>query len=289
MKEEADKLLSEPHVHRMIRMALEEDLAEDGDATTKSLIPEDTIVKASLISKGEYVVAGTKVAEEVFKDQDRHLKCEIEIFDGQKAGNNEIIMSVEGKARAILTAERTALNFMQRMTGIATMTKAFVDIAKPHGVKILDTRKTSPCSRVFEKYAVKCGGGTNHRKGLYDMVMIKDNHRKLWSVEHEMSLDLAIEEVRQHYPDLPIEVEVETEEELISALAGNPDWILLDNMSVDLMKRCVEICNKQCSLEASGGITIDNIAGVVTTGVDAISLGCLTHSVQAADLSLEIV
>jgi nicotinate-nucleotide pyrophosphorylase (carboxylating) len=289
MRDEADKLLKEPHVHRMIRMALEEDLAEVGDATTKSLVPEDTIVKAALIAKCECIVSGTKVAEEVFKDQDRHLKFEIEIFDGQKAKNGEIIMSIEGKARAVLTAERTALNFMQRMTGIATQTRAFVDIAKPHGVKILDTRKTSPCSRVFEKYAVKCGGGTNHRKGLYDMVMIKDNHRKLWSVEHEMSLDLAIEEVRRHYQDIPIEVEVETEEELRSALAGNPDWVLLDNMSIDLMKRCVEICDKQCSLEASGGITMDNIEGVVTTGVDAISLGCLTHSVPSADLSLEIV
>lgn len=289
MKNNLTDILKEHHVARIIKAALAEDLSEQGDTTTKALVPADVVVKASIISRGSYIVSGTTVAKEVFRDQDKNLKCEILIPDGERAEADETVMSIEGKAQAILTAERTALNFMQRMTGIATQTSVFVAIAEPYGVKILDTRKTTPGLRLIEKYAVLCGGGTNHRKGLYDMVMIKDNHRNIWSIEHELALDLAVNRARECYPDIPVEVEVESEEELRSALKGSPDWILLDNMPPEEMSRCVAICAGKSKLEASGGITLTNIEECAKSGVDAISLGCLTHSVTSADLSLEIV
>jgi nicotinate-nucleotide pyrophosphorylase (carboxylating) len=197
-------------------------------------------------------------------------------------------MTVEGPVRGILTAERTALNFLQRMSGIATLTRRFVERAGP-SVAILDTRKTTPTLRVLEKYAVLCGGGQNHRFGLYDRCLIKDNHRRLWRKGGAARLDQAVREARRRFPDREVEVEVENEAELRSALKAGPEWVLLDNMTPAQMKRCVRICDGRVLIEASGGITLKNVAQVAATGVDAISLGCLTHSAPAADLSLEIV
>ena len=197
------------------------------------------------------------------------------------------MMTISGPAASILIAERTALNFMQRMTGIATMTAGFVARTKRFGVAILDTRKSTPGLRLLEKYAVLCGGGRNHRMGLYDKVLIKDNHRALWNRAHAGNLGEAVRVARGKNPGLEVEIEVEDERELVSALAGRPEWILLDNMTPGAIRRCVKLCAGRSRLEASGGITSANVAAVAATGVDAISLGCLTHSAPAADLSLE--
>jgi len=179
------------------------------------------------------------------------------------------------------------LNFMQRLCGIATLTRKFVDAAAGTNAVILDTRKTTPNFRMFEKYSVLCGGGVNHRYGLFDRVLMKDNHRRLWREGDASRLDLAVAAARKKYPNLMIEIEVESFEELHSALAGKPEWIMLDNMTTAMMRECVAITAGRAKLEASGGITLERAREVAATGVDAISLGCLTHSARAVDLSLE--
>jgi nicotinate-nucleotide pyrophosphorylase (carboxylating) len=228
------------------------------------------------------------VAAAVFRQVDPGIVCHADVRDGQRVVRDQGLLRIEGPIRGILTGERTALNFMQRMTGIATRTRQFVDRVAPYGVKILDTRKTTPTLRVLEKYAVTCGGGTNHRMGLYDMVLIKDNHRRLWQAAGLSNLEGAVAAARTRFPGVPVEVEVESEEELRAALEGHPEWIMLDNMPPDRMRRCVEICAKRSRLEASGGVTLETVEAIAATGVDAISIGGLTHSAPAADLSLEL-
>lgn len=276
-----------PALELLIESALAEDIGA-GDVTTLSLVPADVSVRAAIISRHAYTVSGAGVAEMVFKKVDAAIECDVLIPDGQKAGVDDVVLIAEGPAQAILTAERTALNFMQRMTGIATLTRQFVDIARPHNVSILDTRKTTPTLRCIEKYAVLCGGGENHRTGLYDRVLIKDNHRRLWKDGDPNALDEAVECSRERFPDVKIEIEVENMAELESALRGKPDWILLDNMGPERLRESVAFCAGRSLLEASGGITLENVEGIAATGVNAISLGCLTHSAPAADLSLEI-
>ena len=252
-------------------------------------MPENSVVTATILARESLIVAGADVAVAVFKEVDPAIKCEALLTDGSSAELNDVILKITGPAIGILTAERTALNFMQRMCGIATMTKSFVDEVAGTGVMILDTRKTTPTLRVFEKYSVLCGGGDNHRMGLYDRVLIKDNHRRLWRSDDASLLDKAVLAAREKFPDIMVEVEIETEEELKSALRAKPEWILLDNMGPADLKRCVEICNGASKLEASGGITLDNVLDVAKSGVDAVSLGCLTHSAPSADLSLEML
>lgn len=281
-------MTADPQALEIVRRALKEDIA-GGDVTTLSLVPEHATAQAHILSRGDLVVAGTAVAAAVFHELDPALRLQVLIDDGERATDGAPIMSVEGAARPILTGERTALNFMQRMTGIATLTARFVEEVKPYGTIILDTRKTTPTLRLLEKYAVTCGGGKNHRSGLYDMMLIKDNHRALWATVENRSLEDAVRQARTAYPGVPVEVEVETEAELESALRAAPEWVLLDNMRPDALRRCVALCAGRARLEASGGIALDSVAEVAATGVDAISLGCLTHSAPAADLSLEIV
>lgn len=277
----------QPAVREAIRIALEEDIAT-GDATTLALVPADRIVSAKILAKAPCVVAGGGVAGAVFGALDDTLEIDVRIFDGIPAATGDVILEMRGAARTILTGERTALNFMQRMTGIATLTATFVACVEQYGCAILDTRKTTPGLRPFEKYAVLCGGGTNHRVGLFDKVMIKDNHRRLWRDGGAGDLAAAVREARTYAPNLEIEIEVESEAELQNALEGDPDWILLDNMPPDLMAQCVVINAGRSKLEASGGITLDNVEAAARSGVDAISLGCLTHSAPSVDLSLEI-
>lgn len=272
----------------IIELALEEDLGIIGDTTTISLVPEDATASAVILAKESCVVSGVEIAKEVFESIDSDINIEIVLPDGYEAETDNIVMKIFGSARTILTGERTALNFMQRMSGMATMTREFKKVIKNDDVMILDTRKTTPALRIFEKYAVLCGGGTNHRMGLYDRVMIKDNHRKLWNKDNADQLHLAVYEARKKYPGIPVEVEVETFEELKSALKAKPEWILLDNMSPEMMSECVKINDGVSLLEASGGITLDNVYEVGQSGVDAISLGCLTHSAPSVDLSLEV-
>lgn len=274
-------------VKALISVALKEDGAEK-DVTTLSLVDPSINVVANILTRHSCRTAGAKIGELVFKMVDPSLKVEILVKDGTDIEKDDVILRVEGSAASILIAERTALNFMQRMTGVATATRSFVEAVAGTNCKILDTRKTVPGFRLIDKYSVAMGGGTNHRMGLSDMVLIKDNHRKLWREGDPTRLDQAVIAARKAFPDVPVEVEVENFEELNSALLSSPEWIMLDNMSPEKMKEAVAIVAGRCKLEASGGIDMQKIRSVAETGVDAISLGCLTHSVKAADLSLEI-
>ncbi len=276
-----------PNVLPVIRLALAEDGA-DHDVTTLSLVDPDAEVTAILLTRPACRTAGADVGAAVFHEVDPSLSVEKLLPDGSDAAPRTPILRIRGKAGSILSGERVALNFMQRMTGIATATRAMVEAVAGTKCRILDTRKTVPGLRVLDKYSVLCGGGTNHRMGLHDMVLIKDNHRHLWKGGDPTRLDQAIAAARAKFPGIPVECEVETFEELESALQGKPEWIMLDNMRPDAMRKAVEIVAGRCKLEASGGIQAGDLAAVAATGVDAISMGCLTHSVKAVDLSLEI-
>lgn len=283
-----ERFVCTPEILDLVQRALEEDIGP-GDATTEALVAPSARVRAVILSRVDIVVSGCEIARAVFRALDPDIVFAVRIADGGRARPDQAIVALEGGAGAMLKCERTALNFMQRMSGIATLTAAFVEKVKPYGVAILDTRKTAPTLRGLEKYAVRCGGGTNHRMGLYDRVLIKDNHRKLWARDMGGSLAEALAVARRKCPGIPIEVEVETESDLQSVLEASPDWILLDNVSADQLPRYVRLCAGKCRLEVSGGITFDNIEAVARTGIDAISLGCLTHSAPSADLSLEMM
>ncbi|MBN1268312.1 MAG: carboxylating nicotinate-nucleotide diphosphorylase [Kiritimatiellae bacterium] len=272
-----------PETRDLVKRALAEDIGP-GDVTSDSLIPASKKAQAVIIAKGRCVLCGTAVARKVFQTVDSALSVEAVAQDGDRVGEGDRVMSVTGSLRSILAAERTALNFLQRLSGIATLTRKFVDLVASHKTTILDTRKTTPTFRSLEKYAVRSGGGENHRSGLYDRVLIKDNHRRAWGAD----LAGAVRSAREKHPGLEVEIEVESLEELAAVLPAEPDWILLDNMTPELLRECAAVCAGRCRLEASGGITLENIEQVAATGVDAISLGCLTHSAPAADLSLEV-
>ena len=289
-------VMSSPRAKAAVRLALDEDLSDalravSGgwlDATSEALVDPKTVATGEIYAKGSgCVVSGATVARAVMKAVDPKVQVKILKPDGSVVKPHETILTFKGKARSILAAERTALNFMQRMCATATLTKKFVDATKRYGTLVLDTRKTTPGLRVFEKYAVLCGGGSNHRMGMYDRVLMKDNHRRLWRGGDPDELDKAVEAARRAFPKLEVEVEVESLEECASALRAKPEWIMLDNMSCVDMKKCVKMCRGVSKTEASGGITLDRAKEVAATGVTAISLGCLTHSAGSVDLSLE--
>ena len=280
---------SEPFVTELIGRALEEDLGRGVDVTSAALLPPAAVARARLLARERTVVAGGGVARRVFQTVEPALDVDIVVEDGGAAGSGDTLLRIEGPARGMLTAERTALNIMQRLCGIATLTRRFVELVRPYGTQILDTRKTTPGLRRLEKYAVVCGGGTNHRMGLYDRALIKDNHRHLGGAGGSTGLADAVQRIRAAYPGVPVEVEVESMEELVAVLFAEPEWVLLDNMSPADMARCVRTCDGRARVEASGGITLENADAVARSGVDAISLGCLTHSAPSVDLSLEIV
>ncbi|NKB23228.1 MAG: carboxylating nicotinate-nucleotide diphosphorylase [Kiritimatiellae bacterium] len=277
-------------VQDLVQRALAEDIGL-GDVTCMAVIPDDPpMISAVIISKGTYVISGGSIAESVFTQVDPTIKVPFLVNDGKNISKNEVILKVVGPAHHILTAERTALNFLQRMTGIATLTKKYVEKMKAYETKILDTRKTAPTLRILEKYAVQCGGGENHRMGLYDRVMIKDNHMIVGGHKEELLMGLlskAIKHARKAFPELAIEIEIDTVIQLEPILRLNPDWVLLDNMSISELTECVMLNNGQCKLEASGDITLQTVEEIASTGVDAISVGALTHSAPAASLSLE--
>jgi nicotinate-nucleotide pyrophosphorylase (carboxylating) len=282
-------ILSFPDVKLRIREALAEDLGpRQLDATTFSLVPPGETAKAHLVAREEGVLAGGSVAAEVFRQMDASIKVIQKKKDGSAITPGDVVLSISGSARALLVAERTALNFIQRMTGIATLTRRYVEEAGNPEVLILDTRKTTPTLRTFEKYAVVCGGGTNHRYGLFDRVLIKDNHLAHWTREGG-SLAGAVTESRRKHPDLLIEVEVDTIGQLKEVLTAKPDWVLLDNMTLQKLRECVKLCAGICKTEASGGVTLKTIRAIAKTGVDAISVGALTHSAPSADLALDFV
>ncbi len=286
MNKPLPNLMQDTRAQLAVRAALKEDIGP-GDATTRALVCPDILATGEIQAREDCCVSGIMVGLYVLQTLDSALTSEVLVPNGSFAKKGDVLARFTGRAAAILTAERTALNFMQRMSGIATLTARFVEAVKPHTCQILDTRKTTPCLRVFEKFAVMCGGGVNHRFGLYDRILMKDNHRRLWAGGDPDRLDLAVEAARKAYPTLPIEIEVETVAELKSALRARPDWIMLDNMSLELMRECVAITGGASRLEASGGITLSTANAVAATGVDAMSVGALTHSAPSVDLALE--
>jgi len=281
-------LLSNPTIKKRIREALGEDLGSKKlDVTTFSLVPKDKQATANLVARTDCVLAGAIVAAEVFRQVDPSLKIEEGLTDGCAMKHGDIVLTLSGSARSILVAERTALNFIQRMSGIATLTQQYVDTANNPDVKLLDTRKTTPTLRAFEKYAVLCGGGTNHRMALYDMAMLKDNHLAYWAENHDSGICGAVQAVRNRFPDRLVEVEVDTIEQLAEVLPAKPDWVLLDNMSPIVLRDCVKLCEGITQTEASGCVNLDTIREIAKTGVNAISVGALTHSAPSADLALD--
>lgn len=286
MRQKIRDVMDDPRAVAAVTAALSEDVGT-GDATTLALVDPTVVATGEILSREACRVAGATVGQAVLACVDPTLAVEIVTPDGCDVAQGETLLTIRGKASSILIAERTALNFMQRMCGIATLTNRFVEATRTFGTLILDTRKTTPNMRLFEKYAVVCGGGTNHRFGLYDRVLIKDNHRRLWQGGDPDRLDLAVVAARNAFPALAVEVEVESVAECQSALRAKPEWIMLDNMTCEMMRACVGLCRGISKTEASGGITLERAREVAATGVDAISLGCLTHSAKAVDLSLE--
>lgn len=269
-----------------LKRALTEDIGP-GDYSTLASIEEGALGQAELLIKEEGILAGIKVASEIFMILDKDLVVDVYKQDGDTVIPGDIVLKVSGKARSILSAERLVLNFLQRMSGIATKTNKMVSIIEGTGATLLDTRKTTPNFRIFEKWAVRIGGGKNHRFALYDMVMLKDNHN-----DYAGGIIKAVARTRKYLSekslDLKIEVEARSLEEVNQALlAAGVDIILLDNMSTEELKKSVEIINNRCLTEASGGIDIENIREAAETGVDFISVGALTHSYKSLDMSLK--
>ncbi|MBP1932484.1 carboxylating nicotinate-nucleotide diphosphorylase [Ammoniphilus resinae] len=264
---------------------LEEDIGQ-GDISVLSTVPRDESATGIIYAKDQGVIAGLEVARLVFETWDSSLAFKSTMEDGQAVDKGDVIAEVSGPAGSILTAERLALNLLQRLSGIATMTHRYVERAQQGNpkVRIVDTRKTTPGMRMLEKYAVRMGGGHNHRFGLFDAVMIKDNHIKAAG-----GIGQAVESAKQYIPHtVKVEVEVESLEQLKEAVAAKADIIMLDNMGLDEMREAVQLVNGQAVLEASGGITLDTIEEIAATGVDIISSGALTHSVKALDISLDL-
>lgn len=286
MSEDLLPLEQQAEVRELIARELQDDIGP-GDATTLALVDAKATARARIVARHELVLAGVGVAAEVFRMADPALVVEGLAADGESVGAGTAILRVEGPARALLSAERTALNLLQRMTGIATATECLVRIVTDYGTRILDTRKTVPGLRRLDKHAVKCGGGTNHRAGLHDAILIKDNHLAFWRQQNRGTLADALHCARTAYPGLKIEIEVDTLEQLREALPGKPDWVLLDNMLPETVAEAVFLCGGICRTEASGGITKETIREYARAGVTAISIGALTHSTKAADLSLE--
>lgn len=268
----------------LFNTAYAEDIGE-GDITTNNIIPQGQIKTAQLVAKADGVTAGLPLVKMVFSKFDENLEWKEIITDGEAVKKGDVIAEFSASYRALLSGERIALNFLQRMSGIASLTSLFVQAVKGTKVKILDTRKTLPGYRLLDKYAVKMGGGSNHRMGLYDMVMIKDNH-----IQIAGGIKPAIEAVRAEIPvSIKIEVETTNLEQVVNAVNAGADTIMLDNMDNKTMAEAVAIINGKAKVEASGNMTLDRIPGVAKTGIDYISIGALTHSVEALDISQRII
>jgi nicotinate-nucleotide pyrophosphorylase (carboxylating) len=271
------------HVKNILRIALEEDIG-NSDITTTLLIPEGDRGKALLIAKGNFVVAGMPFAMEVFTIIDHHTEFQVFFSEGSKVTRGDVIAEITGNTRTLLSCERVSLNVLQRLSGIASLTNLFVERVKGLNVKIVDTRKTTPGLRFMEKYAVRMGGGSNHRSGLFDGILIKDNH-----IEAAGGITAAVASAKRARHLSKIEVEVENLNELNEAVSAGADVVMLDNMSLDDMKEAVRIAKGRVILEASGNMTLERVRAVAETGVDLISVGALTHSAPAADISMKVV
>jgi len=279
--------LTQKQVDKVIDLALAEDISH-GDVTSEALIPPDLSGRASLLVKEKGILAGIEVARRVFRHIDQSLEVEVLIKDGSTIRPGDIAGKVSGSVAGILKAERTALNFLQRLSGIASLTARYVAKTKGTDAKIYDTRKTTPGLRLLEKYAVRTGGGQNHRLHLGDAVLIKDNHINALRATGMSIGDIVAKAQRNAPAGITIEVEATTIAEAGEALKAGADIIMLDNMSTDDMSRVVKMAAGRSKIEASGGITLANVRQVALTGVDIISIGALTHSVKALDISLEV-
>jgi len=281
-------------IRPLIKLAIEEDLGR-GDVTTSLFFKDDTSAKADIVSRREIIVCGMDIAAEVFRCYNENLKLKVIVNDGAPAGGNDKIAEIEGPLRSMLSAERVALNFLQQLSGIATTTHKFVQTVAGTEAKIYDTRKTTPGLRLLEKYAVRCGGGRNHRLGLYDAVLIKDNHLAQFGENLYSKLSNAVAEAKKLKDINFIAVEVDNIDEQLEdvlKIAGI-DIVLLDNMEPSQLKRAVEMRNAICGkaqkllLEASGKITLDNVLDIAACGIDRIAVGAITHSAPAVDIGLD--
>lgn len=277
------EMLLSPLIYEAIQRALAEDIGP-GDVTSNSIIPADATMHGQIIAKENGIVAGLDVAGAVYAALDSAVSFTPEADEGERVGNRDVLARVYGPARSLLTGERTALDFLGRMSGIATLTRNFVDIVAGTNAVILDTRKTAPGLRMVDKLAVERGGGQNHRIGLFDMVLIKDNH-----IDFAGSIDEAVRRAREGAHGLEIEVEARTLEHVETALRLRVERILLDNMSVEMMAEAVRINQGQAKLEASGNVNMDTVRKIAETGVDFISIGALTHSARVLDVSFGYV
>jgi nicotinate-nucleotide pyrophosphorylase (carboxylating) len=278
--------LNAEEIRRAVQAALAEDIGS-GDVTTLSTVPENAQVTVVMRAREVLVVAGLPLAEAAFRELSPEVKIDPLARDGQHAKPGENLLRISGSARAILSAERVVLNFVQRLSGIATLTAQFVDAVKGTHAQILDTRKTTPGLRRLEKYAVTCGGGTNHRFGLFDMVLIKDNHLAALRDAKPNAVAAAVQAARAKYPQLKVEVEADTLEQVDHAAAAGADFVLLDNMTLVQLRLSVQKCKGRAKTEASGGVNLSTVRGIAETGVDFISAGALTHSARAMDVGLD--
>jgi nicotinate-nucleotide pyrophosphorylase (carboxylating) len=278
--------LSDAEIRAAVKAALAEDIGT-GDVTTLATVPPSLSAHAVMRARQRLVVAGTPFAEAAFHALSRKIKIEPILRDGQTADAGATILKISGPARPILTAERVALNFIQRLSGIATLTSEFVQAVRGTRAQILDTRKTTPGWRRFEKYAVVCGGGMNHRMGLHDMVLIKDNHLAALRGEKPNAIAAAIARARRKYPKLKIEVEADSLDQVRQALDAGAEMILLDNMSLNDLSQAVIMAEGFSKTEASGGVNLKTVRAIAKTGVDFISVGALTHSASAVDIALD--
>lgn len=269
-----------PLLEKFVETALEEDIGT-GDITTDAIISKKETSTGRVLAKQNLIICGLEIFKYVFLYLDKKIEIDLKFSDGEKVHNGGTLLTFSGNTRSLLSGERVALNILQRLSGIATLTAKFVEKA-PDFVKILDTRKTTPGMRTMEKYAVRCGGGNNHRFGLYDAILIKDNH-----IKSVGSITKAVEQVRKNIPNLQkIEVEVKSIKEVEEALLLKCDTLLLDNMTPEQIKEAVKIINKRALIEVSGNIGLHNVQEIAATGIDFISIGALTHSAPAVDISM---
>ncbi|MEO7300682.1 MAG: carboxylating nicotinate-nucleotide diphosphorylase [Verrucomicrobiota bacterium] len=270
----------------VVRAALAEDIGR-GDVTTLATVPEKTPAVAKMVARENLVVSGLSLAEAAFREVSPKMRLEKFAADGQKIKRGRTLLEIKGSARGILTAERVALNFVQRLSGIATLTAQFVEAIKGTHAKILDTRKTTPGLRLLEKYAVACGGGQNHRIGLFDMILIKDNHLVALRNEKPNAIEAAVRRARKKFPNLKVEVEADTAAQVREAVDAGADIILLDNMSLAEMRSLVKWVAGRAKLEASGNVNLKTVRAIAGTGVDFISVGAITHSAPSVDIGLD--
>jgi nicotinate-nucleotide pyrophosphorylase (carboxylating) len=279
--------LSSDEIRRAVRAALAEDLGS-GDVTTLATVPEETRVTARMVAREPLVAAGLELAEAAFLELCPQANIQRAAPDGERVpAGFALLKIVDAPARAVLSAERVALNFAQRLSGVATLTAQYVEAVAGTKTRILDTRKTTPGLRRLEKHAVVCGGGMNHRFGLFDGILIKDNHLAALRHEPPNAIEAAVRRARARYPQLAVEVEADTLEQAEQAARAGADVILLDNMPVDVLRAAVRLVHGRAKTEASGGINLSNVRAIAETGVDFISVGALTHSARAVDIALD--